>query len=923
MPHQVPPPASPESGREQRIHSFADAKVLPPRGARRLIPREVLMTRLLEARRQRCVIVQGPAGCGKTTTLLAWRRELLVLGFDVAWLSLGAEDDELGRFFGCVMASLSSVDPSLTGDVPIVLERDSDELTVEHWVIALVQAVSRRSREFMLLLDDVQHLQHPQILQALQWLLEYAPANLHLGLGARSPVPLPSILARLRGQGILAEFGSADLRFSATESERYLREHLGQIAPRDAAALHELTDGWVAGLQLFALNLKGRSSTDILRMQVRDTSAFANYFEQEVLGRLEADDLQLLTLTSICERFCAALCCALLGKPRAVPRVLMRLAKLDSEFLFVSQVKGPDGEAWYRLHPLLREVLLARLKQAARPDCAQLHAAARGWFDSRGYLDEAVRHAVLAGDIEAAADLVEESSHELLAKGDLSQLSDLLRRLPQAQMEKRPGLQLVMAHLQLHARNFEAYRRIEQSLLQDARLDADQRHILTVLRASHALHRDDTRAMHALLDALQNMDSCDDFVLSGRDNALAWWHIYQGQYKQARTVLTSAEHYTESPRRSLMGRCLLGLSHVIEGRITQAEHLFREVLEEADGYGAPYLLVSCMAAGLQALVLYEQGQDAAVCDLLERRMKVLERIALPDTVLKAMAMLGMAYWRLGRQGDAMAWLERLEQFAVNGGLDRLLIYALFLKMRFQLRGRRGSGVEELLARIRAVAARHREDDSGTSREIQWIAVRSEVEYSLAKRAFSSLLKDLPVAIERAREIGRWRLVVILGVELSAVYRGLGNEMEARETLVEALRVGHRQGLMRSLLDAVANAEQMLAVLLDSEVLDPVLRFYVERLLAQGRAASASQGKKGEQGAPLSRRELEVLHLVSQALPNKKIARVLNVSPETVKWHMKNIFYKLGVNGRDEAIARVRDLGLMQGSDLLPLLPDEP
>jgi len=916
MPQFPTPAANAEPGREQRIHSFADAKVLPPRAARRLVPRESLMGHLLEARRQRCVIVQGPAGCGKTTTLLAWRRELLVLGFDVAWLSLGAEDDELGRFFGCVMASLSSVDPSLAADVPIVLDRDSDELTVEHWVIALVQAVARRSREFMLLLDDQHHLQHPQILQALQWLLEYAPANLHLGLGSRSPIPLPSILARLRGQGMLAEFGNADLRFSASESERYLREHLGQIAPRDATALHELTDGWVAGLQLFALNLKGRSSTDILRMQVRDTSAFASYFEQEVLIRLEGDDLRLLLLASICERFCAALCCALLGQPHAVPRVLMRLARLDSEFFFISQVKGPDGEAWYRLHPLLREVLRTRMKQEPGCDCAALHAAARGWFDSRGYLDEAVRHAVLAGDIEAAADLVEQSSHELLAKGDLSHLSDLLRRLPPAQMDKRPGLQLVMAHLQLYARNFEAYRRIESSLLNDARLDADQRHILTVLRASCALHRDDTSAMRTLLGELRNMDTRDEFILSGRDNALAWWHIYEGQFEQARAVLTAAEHYAESPRRSLMGRCLLGLSHAIEGRITQAEHLFREVLKEADSYGVSYLLVSCMAAGLQALVLYEQGRDAAVCELLERRMKVLERIALPDTVLKAMAMLGMAHWRLGRHGDAMAWLDRLEKFALSGGLDRLLIYALFLKMRFQLRGRRGNGADDLIVRIREVAARHQDEDSGTSREVQWIALRSEVEYGLSKRAYPQLLDLLCQSVERARQVGRWRLVVILGVELGAVHLGLGDEVASRAALVEALRVAHRQGQMRTVLDAVANAEQMLAELLDSEALDPVLRFYVERLLSHGKAA-ASHGREDEQGAPLSRRELEVLHLVSQALPNKKIARVLNVSPETVKWHMKNIFYKLGVSGRDEAIARVRDLGLLQGGDLLP------
>jgi LuxR family maltose regulon positive regulatory protein len=130
------------------------------------------MARLQEVRRQRCVVIQGPAGCGKTSSLLAWRRELLAMNFDVAWLSLAAEDDELGRFSHCLQASLAQVAPDQVRDAAFLLGRDNDDMAVEHWVITLVQGIAQHPRELVLMLDDVQHLQDARIVQALQWLID-------------------------------------------------------------------------------------------------------------------------------------------------------------------------------------------------------------------------------------------------------------------------------------------------------------------------------------------------------------------------------------------------------------------------------------------------------------------------------------------------------------------------------------------------------------------------------------------------------------------------------------------------------------------------------------------------------------------------------------------------------------------------------
>jgi LuxR family maltose regulon positive regulatory protein len=890
--------------------SIADTKVVPPRGARRLVPRESLMLRLQEVRRQRCVVIQGPAGCGKTSTLLAWRRELLAMNFEVAWLSLAAEDDELGRFCHCLQASLSEVLPEQVRDAGVLLGRDNQEMAVEHWVITLVQGIAQHSRELVLMLDDMQHLQDPRIIQALQWLLDYAPSNLHLVFGTRTALPIP--LAGLRARGQVSEFDLRDLRFNPAESERFLREHLGAIDPRDAAQLHELTDGWVAGLQLFAVDLKAKQVTRVDQVQIRDAAAFADYFEREVLVRLEPEDLRLLTCVSICERFCASLCATLLGQPQAIAGMMTQLARLDGDNLFITQVKSHDRETWYRLHPLLGSVLRARL--ASRPQQEQvLHVVARGWFTEHDHLDEAVRHAVKAGDAEVAADIVEACAYDLLAKGNLSQIAGLLKGLPAEQTAERFGLQVVMAHLQLYSRNFQGLQQTLQHLQSHyEKLDRRQRHSLTVLKGSQAIHQDDTAAMLAILPELLAIPTdADDFAWSGRGNTLAWLYMYQGEFEKAREILECGERPFGSPRRSLLGRCMSGMSLALEGRATQAEHLYREVLEEAEKHGVAYLVVSTMAAGLLGTALYEQGDYEAACHLLERRMKLLEQVAIPDTVLQCIQTLAMAHWLAGRQTEALSWLDRLERYATRYDLGRLLVSALVVRMRWLQQTGDETGAENALQRILQTAQQHDALESGTPLEVRTIARRATLERHLHAERFSAATELLPALIEVSQSNRRWRRVVAMRVQMAVVEQGRGRPVDAHVQFVEALRQGHRLGLVRSVLDAWSGVPSMLEATLADNTLDPVLRFYAQRLLdiAGSTVAGNQQDASAESASILSVRELDVLGLVAQALPNKKIARVLNLSPETVKWHMKNIFYKLEVTGRDEAIAKVRDLEL--------------
>ncbi|MGQ7819308.1 LuxR C-terminal-related transcriptional regulator [Metapseudomonas furukawaii] len=903
-----------------RVHSFIDhvgqsipdTKVVPPRGARRLVPREQLMARLLDARRQRCVVIQGPAGSGKTSTLLAWRRELLPLNFDVAWLSLMGEDNELTRFGDCLLASLAEVDPEMVREASLLLGRNSDDLSVEHWVITLAQGIAGRRpvRDLVLMIDDLHHLDEPRAIQILQWLLEYAPPHFHLVLGTRHPVPLPQALARLRSLGALGEFDLRDLRFTVEECERFLREQLGRIERQEAERLHALTDGWVAGLQLFALDLKAKQGGSFEPVEMRDANAFAGYFEREVLVRLAADDLALLSTVSICNRFCASLCATLLGVPQTVPRIMNRLARLDTGDLFITQVKSHDRETWYRLHPLLREVLRRRLVQQG-PEPRVLHAAARDWFYSHGHVDEAVRHAVQAGNPQAAADIIEACADELLSRGNLAQLSGLLQRMPPEELDQRLGLRILMAHLQLYARKFSELRKNLAHLEScRQRLLPEQQHALTLLYAEQALHLDDSQAMERLAPALEAIPpDVGDFIHTGRAINLAWLAMYQGRFEEARSILEESDRPAGSPRRSLMARCLGGMTHALEGRLSEAEHIFRDALDEAEYQGAGYLIVAGMAAGLLAISLYEQNQCGAALQLLEPRIGLLERISIPDTVLQVLCIRSEALWQMGREDEADACVDRLDAYASRDGLKRLQTYALFLRLRHRLLRGQVEQAAAVLARLDELVADSASMMQGMAMEVAMLVERTRVMLELARQDWPRAIERAVVAINASEAQGRWRRAACLRLQLALAKRGAGNQDEAAAETIEALRLGHRLGLQRSLLDVAPEVLDLLRELRARAGLDPVLDRYTERLLLASEGAHAPSTEEGA-AAPLGglrQREIEVLELVAQALPNKKIARILNVSPETVKWHLKNIFQKLGVNSRDEAIASLRNL----------------
>lgn len=923
-----------------RIQSpIVSTKLIPPRSAARLISRERLQDQMLKARRQRCIVLKGPAGCGKTSTLIAWRQALLPLGFDVAWLTLSADDNELTRFMDYLLASLGQIDPDLVHEATQLEGRGIDSEAVERTIITLVRSIASRARELVLVLDDLHHLTDVGIHQALQWLIDYAPANLHLALVSRSSMPLS--LARLRSQELVLELNLRDLRFTPAESAQFLKAQLGEISARDAKLLHELTDGWVAGLQLLAVSRKKNrpvvASAD--QAQVRDDQAFARFFEVEVLSHLSPTDLDLMLLMAVCNRFCASLCAALSGNPHAISEANALITRLERDNLFLIPVDSAGRETWYRLHPLLRETLLKYFDSRSTAEQQAVHARAWAWFSDHQHLDEAVHHAVMSGDPDAAADLVEQHAEALYAHGDLRMLIELVRLLPVEQVQARVKLRILKARLQLYARDFRGSTQSLDQLFRDVpEHEVHDRFMIALLRASLALQRDDTDAAMTVLPQLLNPPPDSNAVAIGSCvNILSWLYMHRGEYEAARQVqldrpnlLINGEPLLGTTAGSLQGRCMLGLTHALEGQMKQAERVYRDVMHEAADCGKAGADATYLSAALLGEVLYETNDVDAAFKLLSGWVDILERISIPDSVLRVMQVLWHVQWLAGNHQEALAYVERLDEYAIKLGLERLQAYCLTWQVRWLLILGEPAQAYAKLTRLEAIDARHPDAGKTALKEIHILAENARARWQLAQGDLDGALKRIEQLIDTC-ELHRRQLGVVRLLVLSAVIESQrGNPQAARDKIMEALRRGQRYGLLRSLLDAHPDALDLICEITGKETLDPVLTFYVERLqeaqvkapaVPTGKPASATQGKPLASGMePLSEREIEVVRLLAQALPNKKIARALGLSPETVKWHLSHIYSKLGVNSRDEAVARVRDLEAQAGEIREPTRP---
>ena len=378
-------------------------KLFIPQSRYKVVLRQHLIERLNDGlcrdkdQNRKLTLISAPAGFGKTTLVVVWVRQCET---PAAWLSLDEGDNDLTRFLTYLVAALQTIDEHL-GDSVVGMLQSPQQPSSDLILTALFNEVANHSGDFILVLDDYHVIDSKAVDDALTFLLEHLPPQMHLVITTREDPNLP--LARLRARDQLTELRATDLRFTPAEAAEFLNQVMGlNLSAEEVAALEARTEGWIAGLQLAALSMQGHQDVPgFIQAFAGDNRYIVDYLVEEVLQRQPEPVRNFLLQTSILDRLNGPLCDAVTGQQEGKAR----LEALERGNFFV--VPLDDKRHWYRYHHLFADVLRVHL-MAEQPDLvAALHRRASEWYEQNGSAADAIRHALAAEDFERAADLVE------------------------------------------------------------------------------------------------------------------------------------------------------------------------------------------------------------------------------------------------------------------------------------------------------------------------------------------------------------------------------------------------------------------------------------------------------------------------------------------------------------------------------------
>ena len=761
-----------------------------------------------------------------------------------------------------------------------------------------------RPEPLTLVIDDYHLVESRDVHDAMAFLVEHLPSNVHLVIATRADPPLP--LSRLRARGELVEVRAADLRFTDDEAADYLAGTMGlALTAADVAALAERTEGWAAALQLAGLSLQGRADPGaVVARFAGDDRFIVDYLADEVLARLPADVHDFLLRTSVLTRLTGPLCDAVTGQGGGAAR----LVALDRANLFL--VPLDDQRRWYRYHHLFADVLRAHLTEQQPDRVAELHRRACEWLRANGEPAEAIEHALAGGDYPRAADLMELAMPALARERREAERARWLRALPDAVVQTRPVLAVAFVGTLAQVSDFATVgRRLDdvEALLRPhggawpqqpppglVVVDEEGYRSLPatigMYRAALALHDGDIGATVAQARAaLALAPPGDDLVRAGAGAlaGLASW--------AAGDIAGAHAAYTESVaglRNAGFLADVLGCSVtlgdlcLVQGRLGAARRTFEAGLD----LGAGRLRGTAdMHVGL-AGVLLERDDLAGAAEHLAAAERLGEHKGLPQNPYRSRVVLARLREVEGDLDAALALLVEAER-VYDGDYSPNVQPVPAVRARLHLR--RG---ELDLAAAWAVEQRLDADDEPSYlREYEHLTLARLLLAQRDERAIG-LLERLRDAAEQGGRTGTLIAVLVL---LSLAH---GDRGASSEALRRAVALARPEGYVRVFADEGPPVATLLGGL-DGDA-------YVRRLRAA--AARAARSPSGGLLEPLSARELEVLRLLASDLDGPDIARRLSVSLNTLRTHSRNIFRKLEVTSRRAAVRRAAELALIPG-----------
>lgn len=881
-------------------------KFEPPRIGARYVTRAKLLTALKTNRDARITFISGSPGFGKTVLLAQWRQELMKAGARVAWLSLGEEESALAPFSAHLFEAFDRLGIAHPGQL---LATDDMREQIEEAAAVIIESLMAAGEDLYLLIDDYHHVTDAWANRLVQKLIDHNPGNLRLIIASRV-VPQLSV-AKRRVMGQVAEIDCNDLPFSLAETRAFLERNLGAdpLSQEETSRLHDLTFGWPATLQLAAILFKNDpESRDRLRRLRWQSADLHSYLIEEVLRGLPPDLLTFMEILAACNRFNSSLARAVTDDPRTDEW----LARIVSDNLLVIKSESDDPSGWMRFHPLLADFLSARLATRGQSYRDTIHHRAARWFDDQGLPVEAIRHYMKGHQPDAAIRIADTYLPNTWRLSHIGALLHLVRDLPVSQLAAHPrlaylgSLSLAIAGAPQNAEAWAEHIRVEGD-------EVTTNFRRALVRVAVAVHRDDIEGSLKITEGMVVPAGTSAFERS----AFLAYHVTalaaDGRFAEAR------EQYRRYPLDgpeaddavALLARGCWSVALSLQGKASEALPVAAQAYQSQVARGGRDSVGANVSAVTLAELLFEANRIDEAQEMLSNRRHSLRQS--PPFIMVSAA-LTESRLRLLRDAteEAMELVTaEAERFATMG-LDRGVAYMLLAQWRLHRVKRSREAARRLEQQLDELATRFR-DSRGFNAEIPLIAASVRGRAALWDGEAAAAAAAIDEARAIAERLGRGRWLVTLDLLGTVAADKRGDEAGAAERLRRALSFAASNGLFRTVLEEGQGALALIERYAARDDVDESLRAYAMSLLAEkrGRGAGGENAAPNADGGVLTPRELDIVRLVEAGMSNKRIANTLAISLETVKWNLRNIFLKLEVSCRYDAMIQARRSGLLE------------
>jgi LuxR family maltose regulon positive regulatory protein len=880
-------------------------KFAPPVRTSQQVPRAALLRQLDDkVTSRRLTLIHAPPGYGKTSLLAQWQRTMRERSFEAVWLTLEEEESDALQFAYSLMACITG------GRV--------DENTPLRTVMsAIVNRFVREAGDAIVILDDFQRAESPEVCGFLRTLMRLLPETVHLVISSRDRPNLA--YAELAAAEELLEIGPADLRFSLDEAELVLRSAAAMpLTPDDVQRLVERTEGWPIAVQMTALSLRtGRDRGERIAKFTGADWQLASYLSEQVLAGLPPDIEAVVTDTAILSRVNGELVNLLCGRSDGA----VVLEELERQDLFIVPLDA--GHVNYRYHQLFADILGSRLQRRDPERFRHLNRLAAQWYSQRNRVPEAVRHAQLSADSDLLAQVLDGAGGwRMIPEGRMDALAAGLAHLPEDVIAAHPRLELARVYqfikqgdMDAARTRYDAFRTVAETANLAPGMWTELNLVGEVLSEyeNAPVRHDDLLAKEALI---RSLPSHDHLMLSNVYESLGSKYCECGWLERAIEPTRRAREHHQA-LQSLYGELF---THFLEARIVLAQGHLEEagtILDNAtvginDAYGPRSDLAANCAAHL-AEVKFEQGLLGEASGLLAWALPHMEKSDGWFEVYASAFGAAVRTTLATNPGEARAIIERMRATARRRHLRQLELLADIHELEMLICAGRLHDAHALAAStgLEAIADTMR-DEFPLYRQVAIAASVCRIKLRLCGDDHASALDEIAATQHWAQQHGHGRLLITLAI-LAAQAHGLaGDTRKATARFDEAVNMSMFQGFMGPFLDS---RRFLVLSTLEEETADDVVsdpdRFrdkYLRRLRKLLRGTAARHGESTLLSVP----ELLTLRHLDKGYTNKEIARRLKISPNTVKYRLKSLFAKMGVTSRREAVQMSREHGLLAG-----------